>query len=367
MFDSQTANAPSSRFTWKSITLFVITAGFLIFCIRIARPFLPAIVGAIVLAVATHRPYVSLQGRIHNRTWAASLATAIVTLCIIVPALFLTQLLGQYITRAAYALQDGSLEKAVSESINRFPQLAALIHRSSELLTFSNAAEKTAGFIAANLVTVLSNSFAILTQVVIALFILFFLYRDERLAIDYLEQLLPLSLKETRRLLARIDDTIRATFLGTFAVAAIQGLLSGILFAILRVTDAVFLGVLVTLAAIIPYFGAYVVWLPVAIYLALTGHWVSALVLIIFGSVVISSLDNFLYPILVGARLRQHPVTVLVSLLGGIWMLGISGLIVGPVAFSIADFLLASWRRRPAEPDTLPALPDLATHDPVHF
>jgi predicted PurR-regulated permease PerM len=363
MLESHTIHATSSGGTWKSIALFLITASILNLCIRIASPFQPANVGAIVLAVTTHGPYISLQKRIRNRTLAASLAIAIVTLCILVPALFLLPILGQYVTRAAYALQDGSLEKAFSESMNRYPQLVTLFHRSSELVTLSHAAEKTAEFIATNLVTLLSNSFATLTQGVITLFILFFLYRDERLALSYLEQLLPMSQRETDHLLARIDGTIRATFLGTFVVAVIQGLLSAIVFVALRLTDAAVLGVLVTLAAIIPYFGAYVVWLPVAIYLALTGHWIAALVLVLFGTLIISSLDNFLYPILVGAQLNQHPVTVLISLLGGIWLFGIAGLIVGPVLFSVADALLAVWRTRLVEQDSHAPDVSAATRD----
>jgi len=349
MPDRQIADTSQVKVTWRNIALFLITSGVLILCLRMALPFLPAIVGAIVLAVATHRPYVKLQRRVRNRTWAATIATAIVVLCIIVPALFLTQLLGQYTARvSSVLLQDGSLQKTLADSGNRYPQLAAIFRHGSELLALSNAAEKAAGFVATNLVRILSNSFAILTQLVITLFILFFLYRDEWLAIDYLKQLLPMSEGESLRLLSRIDETIRATVIGTFVVAAIQGVLSGLTFAVLGVGDAALLGVFVTVAAIIPYFGAYVVWLPVAIYLALTGHWIAAVILLIFGAVVISSLDNFLYPVLVGARMHQHPTTVLVSLLGGIWLFGLSGLILGPAIFAIADALLVMWRENPS-------------------
>ena len=359
--DGRSARATSCWGDWKGVALFLITVSVLVLCIWMARPFLPAIIGAIVLAVTTHQAYVHLQGRIPSRTWAASLATAIVTLCIIVPALFLLPIVGQYITRAMSAMQDRSLEKALNDSINHYPQLAKLFHRSAELVKLSHAAEKTAEFIAANLVTLLSNSFATLTQGVIALFILFFLYRDEATALSHVERLLPLSKTETQYLFARIHGTIRATVLGTFFVAAIQGLLSVILFAALRLTDAVVLGVLVAIAAVIPFFGAYVVWLPVAVYLALTGHWIAAFVLVGFGTLIISSIDNFLYPIIVGGQLQQHPVTVLISLLGGIWLFGIAGLILGPVLFSIADSLLTLWRTRLAEPRSLPDRISLTT------
>ena len=84
-------------------------------------------------------------------------------------------------------------------------------------------------------------------------------------------------------------------------------------------------------------------------YLALTGHWVAALIMLLFGSIITSSLDNFLYPIFVGAQLHQHPVTIRASLLWGGWLFGIGCLVLGAVLFSIADSLLAVSRTQASE------------------
>jgi predicted PurR-regulated permease PerM len=240
-------------------------------------------------------------------------------------------------------VQDGTLQRAVNESLDRYPQLAYMLRHSSEILTLSQAAERAAGFFSTNFVIVLGNSVAALTQTILMLFFLFFLYRDDRNCMRFVYKLLPLVESDAQRLVARIDETIRATFLGNFVVAAIQGLVAGVVFAALGVRDAPVLGVLVAVAAIIPYFGAYVVWFPVAVYLAMTGHWIKMAILFTMGTLVISTLDNFLYPIFVGAQLRQHPISVLLSLLGGIWLFGVSGLVLGPVIFSIAEVLLTIW------------------------
>ena len=81
----------------------------------------------------------------------------------------------------------------------------------------------------------------------------------------------------------------------------------------------------------VPSFGAFVVWLPVAMYLAATHHWVQAAILVAVGSVIISTLDNFLYPVLIGTQLRLHTVQVFLSILGGIWLFGVSGMVLGPI------------------------------------
>jgi predicted PurR-regulated permease PerM len=100
------------------------------------------------------------------------------------------------------------------------------------------------------------------------------------------------------------------------------------------------------LFAIVPSFGAFVVWLPVAVYLAATHHWIQAAILAAVGSLIISTLDNFIYPVLVGTRLRLHTVAIFLSVLGGIWLFGVTGLILGPIVFTLAESLLTIWRRR---------------------
>jgi len=341
--DTETRKMSTAQLTWRNITLFLVTLGALALCLLMLRPFLPATVGAIVLATVTNRPYRWLLKKVGSPTWAASIATSFVTLSIIVPALFLAQVISQYLLTAAGMVQDGTLQRVVNECLDHYPQLAYMLRHSSEMVPLSQAAERAADFLSTNFVTFLGNSVAALTQTVIMLFFLFFLFRDDRDCIRFVSALMPMTESDAQHLITRIDETIRATFLGNFLVAAIQGLLAGIIFAALGIPDATVLGVLVAAAAIFPYFGAYVIWFPVVVYFAMSGHWIKAVILCTVGTLIISTLDNFLYPILVGARLRQHPISVFLSLLGGIWLFGVSGLVLGPVIFSVAEVLLTIW------------------------
>lgn len=341
-----TTALPTARLTWRNGALSLLTIIVLFLCLRMFRPFLPAIVGSIVLATVTHRPYVWLLAKIKHPASAASIATAAVTLSIILPGIVLLQVIVNYAISAASMLQGDKLTHSMNGLLDHVPQLANTLRHGSELLTLSQATEKLAGFLATNLVTALSNTVETLTQTVIMLFLLFFLYRDDRTFLRSVSELLPMTDLEIASLLHRIEETIRATFLGNFLIAAIQGVASGVIFAALGVGNAVALGVLAAAAAVIPYFGAYVVWLPVAIYLALIGHWIKMAILMAIGTLLISTLDNFLYPVLVGSQLSQHPASVLLSLLGGVWLFGISGLVLGPVIFSMAESLLAIWKQR---------------------
>ena len=183
----------------------------------------------------------------------------------------------------------------------------------------------------------------------IMLFLLFFLYRDKESGLKARRSILTLDTDEEDYLLSRITDTIRVTVLGRFVVAGLQGLVAGITFASLGISGASLLGIVTAICAIVPSFGAFVVWFPVAIYLAATHHWIRALILVGVGSLIISTLDNFLYPMLVGTRLRLHTVPIFLSFLGGISLFGVSGLALGPIVFAVTESLLLIWHQRTAD------------------
>jgi predicted PurR-regulated permease PerM len=185
------------------------------------------------------------------------------------------------------------------------------------------------------------------------LFLLFFLLRDRTLAIASLRSLLPLRDEETTELLDRVGDTILATALGRLTIAAVQGLLAALAFWVLGVPNVILWSFTLTACAMIPAFGSFLVWGPVAIYLGLSGHWGKAALLALWGGLIVSTIDNILYPILVGSHLRAHTATILLSILGGIALFGPIGIVLGPVLFTIATTLLDIWHTRTQRPSPL--------------
>jgi predicted PurR-regulated permease PerM len=144
----------------------------------------------------------------------------------------------------------------------------------------------------------------------------------------------------------RAADASHATFYGTIVCAAVQGTLGGLMFWWLGLPAPLLWGVIMGLLAIVPVFGAFVVWIPAAAVLALDGQWGKALILSVWGSVVVGGIDNVLYPILVGNRLRLHTVPAFVSVVGGLVVFGASGVILGPLAVTTTLSLLEIWRVR---------------------
>ena len=160
---------------------------------------------------------------------------------------------------------------------------------------------------------------------------------------------LPLSYAETDRIFARIAETIEATVFGTLIVAMVQGTLGGLMFWWLGLPAPLLWGVVMGLLAVVPVLGAFIIWIPAAIYLITEGHWAKAVILTIWGTVVIGLIDNLLYPILVGRKLELHTVPVFIAIVGGLVVFGISGLILGPVILAVNMAIFEVWKARARE------------------
>ena len=331
---------------WKQITLFLLTLGVLILCVLVLQPFFSAIVGAIVLAVITRHPYDWLASKIKNRSACATLALILVTLAVIIPTFFLAQELAKQAFATINAFRAGAHQSRIAGFIANRPALASRIEDFTSSIDINNLARSTAAYLGGNLAGFLGNSARIITQLVVMLFLLFFLLRDRALALTSLRSLLPLRDDETAELLGRVGDTILATALGRLTIAAIQGVLAGLAFWVLGVPGVILWAFTLSACAMIPAFGAFLVWGPVAIYLGLSGHWGKAALLAIWGGLIVSTIDNILYPVLVGSHMRAHTATILLSILGGIALFGPIGVVLGPVLFTVASTLLDIWHTR---------------------
>jgi len=334
---------------WKQITFFLLTLAVLIFCALLLRPFLSAIVGAIVLAVVTQRPYDWLAAKIKKRSLCAAIALILIVLAVIIPTFFLAQKLGQQAHSTINAFRNGAHQEKITSYIANRPALASRIEEFTASIDINNATRSAAAYVGGNLPGFLGNSVRIITQLVVMLFLLFFLLRDRALALTSLRALLPLHEDETTELLDRVGNTILATALGRLTIAAIQGVLAGLAFWVLGVPGVLLWAFTLTAFAMIPAFGSFLVWGPVAIYLGLTGHWGKAALLAVWGAVIVSTIDNILYPTLVGSHLRAHTATILLSILGGIAVFGPIGIVLGPVLFTLATTLLDIWRTRTSQ------------------
>ena len=173
---------------------------------------------------------------------------------------------------------------------------------------------------------------------------MYYLFRDGDQILTGLRQFLPLEDSQSRAMFARAREVIGASVYGVITVATVQGALGGLAFWVLGLPSALLWGVLMTLLSMIPVTGSWLVWIPAALCLVATGHWVKAIILVAWGALVVGTIDNFLRPKLVGQRAHLHELLVLFSVLGGLKLLGVLGLVLGPVLLAVALALLSATR-----------------------
>jgi len=175
----------------------------------------------------------------------------------------------------------------------------------------------------------------------VTLYLVFFLFRDGESLTKHFTTAIPMPPEVRADLLSTFTTVVRATVQGDIMVALLQGALGGFGFWVLGVHAVLLWTVPMSLLALLPVFGAALVWAPVAVYFMATGHVVEGLGLLIYGTLVISLVDNLVRPYLVGKATRLPDFVVLLSTIGGIASFGVQGFITGPV---VAAMFIAVWR-----------------------
>jgi predicted PurR-regulated permease PerM len=309
----------------------------------IAQPFLPALVWSLTLAVM----FAPVEQRLRIRTGSPALAATITLLLaafvVVIPVIAVASALMNEIIAGAQTYGALLSPAALGQA---YPDAAAFLARFEQWIDLEQLVRFASARLGALSGQVVQQSASGLITLLLTFYFLFYLLRDRAKALAALQRLVPLEPEEFHDLIGKTSETVFASVYATAAVAALQGLLGGLMFWALGLPAPIFWGVVMGLLAIVPFLGAFVVWVPAAIGLALAGEWGQAIVLTVWGTVVVGLIDNIIYPILVGKRLSLHPVVSFIAIIGGLLLFGAHGIVLGPLVVAIAQALLHIWRVR---------------------
>jgi predicted PurR-regulated permease PerM len=332
-----------------ALTLIVATGFAFYLCYRLVYPFLPAISWALALAVVTYPVHAWIRRQVPNNDAAAGLSLVIVAVLVVAPAIFLVQQAVLATSQGVESVATDAVKGHWQKVADRNPRLAPAIVWIEQRFDLRRESQRLVEGVRASLPGFVTGSLGVLLQLLITFFALYYFFRDRQATLGLLRSLSPLSQKETERMFARVADTIRATVFGTLLVAIIQGALGGLMFWWLGIPAPLLWGTAMALLALVPWLGPFVVWVPAAILLALEGSWGKALILTAWGGIVVALIDNLLYPMFVGDKLRLHTLPVFIAIIGGLASFGASGLILGPLILAITVALIDIWRYRTAD------------------
>jgi predicted PurR-regulated permease PerM len=313
-------------------------------------PFSGAIVWGTVFAIVFMPLYRALLRPMGEReNLAALIAVTLILLIVILPLGLIVTLVIREAAAVYGKVEAGELDLAhvfrrafealpswVAGALDHFglTDFAAVQRRLTEALA------RGSQLLAATALGIGQNTLDFIVSLFVALYLLFFLLRDgTRLAVRN-RNAVPLRADQQHELFARFATVIRATVKGNILVAAVQGALGGVIFWVLGIQAALLWGAVMAVLSLLPAVGAALVWLPVGLYFLAVGSLWQGIALLAFGILVISSVDNFLRPVLVGADTQMPDYLVLISTLGGLAAFGVNGLVIGPV---IAALFIAAW------------------------
>ena len=313
-------------------------------------PYFGAILWGLVAAIVFGPVYRWLAARLGGREGlAAALTLLIILALVILPAILLGASLIQEAAGLYGQLQSGKIDFAAifAKLARSLPRSVTGLAATYDLMDAERMRELLRSGLSAGLgsfatraLTVGQGALAFLADLGVMLYLTYFLLRDgDRLGRRFSESL-PLRPHLRDRLIDNFIRVVRATMKGTVLVAVMQGVVGGLIFWFLGIEPALLWGLLMGFFSLVPAVGTGIIWVPVALYLLVTGSVWEGGVLVFCGLFVIGLIDNLLRPILVGKDTKLPDFVVLIATVAGLELFGLSGFIVGPI---IAALFIAVW------------------------
>lgn len=326
---NQSAENRFSNVLFYGVVLCLAYLVFLIF-----QPFLVPLGWAAVFGVILY----SLNKRFerkYGRTRSAALITLGVTLILIVPVLLLSAMFVREGIAAAVNIQAAMEGGGYGWVSHAWGWIATKIAAEGIIVDVPGlvrqGASRAGEYMATELGRIIRNIVVFLFELFVMLFALFYFLRDGDSILDRFRLFLPFEEAMTERMLSEARELIFASVTTSLVIAAVQGLICGIAFAVVGLGSAIFWGVVMGFLSLLPVVGAWPVWIPATIWLFSTGHAGRAIVLIGICGALGATIDNILRPVLLGGRASLNGLLIFISVLGGIAVFGVLGVVLGPI------------------------------------
>ena len=312
------------------------------------KPFVSSLLTGALIAYVFYPLYKKVEKKTENKNFSALLVSVILVVMIAVPLFFLINA----ISRETYIFYLQTKQKFASNKIFDAEctegKLCELTNVISELLTnpkvrfyFEDTLAKIAAFIAKQASSFLLSIPTILINFFVALFSIFYLFRDGEAFVNKLKTYLPMKKRYQEEIFKSFNETAKAVIYSQIVIALVQGSLGALGFFLFGISVPILWGVVMVFSAFIPVVGTALIWVPAALSLVLNGIFGESVLiwkgvgLLLYGMLVISSVDNIIRPIAVGERSKLHPLLVLLGAIGGLKLFGFIGFIMGPLILAL--------------------------------
>lgn len=307
------------------------------------KPILLSIILGILLAFIINPIYVWLDKKINMPSLTISIIVVVLMLLILLPIWFLTPIM---IDQTLKLYSTTKTIDFVEPLKSIFPPLFASAEFSGEIgsiiYSFVN---KSINSFSVYLVDIILNFPVLLLQLFVVMFTFFFALRDQEKMSLYVKSLLPFSKEVEKKLFEQTKGITISVLYGQIIIGIVQGLIAGLGFFIFGVKNALLLTLLAVVAGAFPIIGTTIVWVPVAIYLLVSGNIFATVGVSIFG-LIANFIDHVLKPMFVARRTSIPSSIVLFGMIGGYFFFGILGFILGPLILAYLIIILEIYRNK---------------------
>jgi predicted PurR-regulated permease PerM len=328
--------------------LLALAGGALYLCYLISKPFLGPVFASMVLAIVFYPLHKRIDSSTRRPNLAATISTVVVIVVVAIPAVVLSVAVIRELNNLFHSLSDkGAVQGGLSSYLmnlletplrvlERYVDLSGVDLRAAALRRIDEAGN----YLVNAGVRATGDVFSLIIGIVAVFFTLFFLFRDGPMILGRIAEVLPLTTQQASKLATGVKETIVASVYGAIAVGLAQGSLTGLAFWVLGLELPVLWGMVTAAASLLPVVGTGLVWVPAAIVLAVSGHWIKALLLLAWGGAVVAQIDTLVRPYVVSGRTRLNSLMIFFALLGGVKAFGLMGLFIGPMVVSVTTAVL---------------------------
>src|SRR6056297_850898 len=326
---------------WRHITSTLILVVLIGLSFFLLKPILLSIITGIILAFLFRPVYNYLTKKGLHKNLSATIVSVVLVLLVVVPLWFVIPVL---IDQSIQIFISSQSIDFVTPLKNLFPSAFSYDVFTDQIgTTISSFITKITGSVMTGLADLISNFPTIFLKTLVVLFIFFFTLRDNEKFIEYIQSILPFSKEIEKKLFKSSRDITSSILYGQIIIGIIQGVFVGIGFFLFGLDNALFLTLAACLAGIFPIIGTAIIWIPVVIFLFAGGLAIPALGIILFGFVS-TFLENAIKPTFVAKRTNVHSSVILLGMVGGLFVFGILGFILGPLILSYLLIILEIYR-----------------------
>jgi predicted PurR-regulated permease PerM len=328
---------------YKKIAGTVIFAVLLVLSYLLLKPLLISIILGIILAFI-FLPLYNLMYKITKlKNLSAYLVCIIFLLVIIIPFWYLAPIIVEQSTKIFLQFQNVNLSEIMQTIFSSFSNSETLL---KEIIPATGSfATSITNYFLNSISNFLINLPTLFLHFVIILFTFFFVLRDNENLISYIKSLMPFKKEIKEKLFKSSKDITNSVVYGRIAMGIAQGLIVGVGFFVLGIPNAFFLTLLAALAGILPILGTVIVWLPVSIFLFASGENLIAFALIGFG-ILATIFESIVQPVLLARMVKMNSSIMLVGMIGGLFMFGILGVIIGPLILAYLIIIIEVYRNK---------------------